>query len=71
MLTARLLWTKGLKEYYEAAKKIKKNYPLVTFYIIGYLQEDPKIGVTAEIMSAWEKSGVIKFSVTPHDQSRE
>ena len=37
------------------------NYPLVTFYIVGYLQEDPKIGVTAEIMKTWEESGVIKF----------
>jgi glycosyltransferase involved in cell wall biosynthesis len=61
VLTARLLWTKGLKEYYEAAQKIKKSYPLVTFYIVGYLQKDSKIGVTAEIMKAWEESGVIKF----------
>lgn len=61
VLTARLLWTKGLKEYYEAAKKIKEKYPLVTFYIVGYLQEDSKVGVTAEIIKAWEKSGTIKF----------
>ncbi|MEO6452634.1 MAG: glycosyltransferase family 4 protein [Ginsengibacter sp.] len=60
-LTARLLWTKGLKEYYEAAKKIKKKYPLVTFYIVGYLQEDPKIGVTAGIIKLWQESGIIKF----------
>lgn len=61
ILTARLLWTKGIKEYYEAAKEIKKTYPSVTFYIVGYLQEDARIGVTAEIMEVWEESGAIKF----------
>jgi glycosyltransferase involved in cell wall biosynthesis len=61
VLMARLLWTKGLKEYFEAAAKIRKKYPQVAFYIVGYLQEDPKVGVTDEIMKAWERSGVIKF----------
>ena len=61
VLIARLLWTKGLREYYEAARKIKEKYPLATFYIVGYLQEDSKIGVTDEIIKVWEKSGTITF----------
>ncbi len=61
VLTARLLWTKGVKEYYEAAKKIKEKYPHITFFIVGYLQEDAKIGVTSAIMKLWEQSGIIIF----------
>ena len=61
VLTARLLWTKGLREYYEAAKRIKEIYPLVTFYIVGYLQENPDIGVTSGIMKKWQQSGAVTF----------
>lgn len=61
VLTARLLWTKGVKQYYEAAKKIKEKYPLVRFYIVGYLQDNAKIGVTADIIKGWQKTGIIEF----------
>jgi glycosyltransferase involved in cell wall biosynthesis len=61
VLIARLLWTKGVREYFEAAQKIKEKYPSVTFYIVGYLQKDAKVGVTNEIIKAWEKSEAIKF----------
>lgn len=61
VLTARLLWTKGVKEYFEAAKKIKEKYPIVSFFIVGYLQENPKVGVTSNVMQLWQESGIINF----------
>ncbi len=61
IIITRLLWTKGISEYYKAAEKIKQKYPSATFYIVGYTQDSEKIGVTSSIMQTWQNSGFIQF----------
>ncbi|MBA2249338.1 MAG: glycosyltransferase family 4 protein [Chitinophagaceae bacterium] len=61
ILITRLLWTKGVREYYEAAERIKKKYPQATFYIVGYTQDNERVGVTSSIMQEWQKTGIIQF----------
>ena len=39
ILVSRLLWSKGVFEFYKAASFIKKKYSNVTFKILGPLQE--------------------------------
>ena len=41
LLSARLIKEKGLYEYFEAAKSIKKKYPTVTFALLGLQANNP------------------------------
>ena len=41
LLIARLLGDKGVREYAEAAKLIKKQYPEVEFHLVGWIDENP------------------------------
>lgn len=61
LLIARMLWDKGIKEYYEAAKIIKSKYDDVEFQLLGGIDlENPK-GIQAEIIQNWVEEGVINY----------
>lgn len=61
LLIARMLWDKGIQEYYEAAKIIKKKYTHVEFQLLGNIDlENPK-GIDLEMIKRWHESGVIQY----------
>lgn len=41
-MTARLVWSKGIREYFEAAEIVKSRYPNVRFLLVGGLDENPE-----------------------------
>jgi glycosyltransferase involved in cell wall biosynthesis len=41
LLIARLIWDKGIKEYIEAAKILKKKYPEIEFRLLGPIDSNP------------------------------
>lgn len=41
-MTARLVWSKGIREYIEAAKIVKEKYPEIKFILVGGLDENPE-----------------------------
>tara|TARA_B100000900_G_C20438071_1_gene657836 strand:- start:127 stop:963 length:837 start_codon:yes stop_codon:yes gene_type:complete len=58
---ARLLKSKGLIEYAQAAKLVKNKYPDSEFLIYGY-EDDHKDSITEdEIIDEWEKSFGVKY----------
>lgn len=61
LLIARILWDKGIKEYYEAAKMIKAKYTHVEFQLLGNIDlENPK-GIELAIVKSWHESGIINY----------
>ena len=60
ILPARLLWDKGVGEFYEAAKKLKPQWPDARFVIVG----DPDLQNPAAIplskLDEWIASGVVE-----------
>lgn len=60
LLIARLLRDKGIYEYVEAARLIKKNHPEVIFQLAGYLDKNPSATTQEEVLS-WQIGGVIEF----------
>ena len=40
LMVARLVWSKGIREYIEAAKIVKKSFPNVKFILVGGLDEN-------------------------------
>lgn len=60
LLIARLLKDKGLVEYFEAAKVVKKQYPDAEFHLVGGLDENPA-AITQLQLEQWIASGVINY----------
>ncbi len=61
ILVARLLYDKGLNEYYRAARKLKKVYPNVSFKLLGYLNVENPMAIPKKLIDEWVKSGDIDY----------
>jgi glycosyltransferase involved in cell wall biosynthesis len=54
VLPARLLWDKGVNEFYEASQLLKKKYAeKVIFKLIGIADTDNKAGVSPATLKGW------------------
>ena len=60
ILVSRLLWSKGVFEFYKAASFIKK-YSNVTFKILGPLQEKGDEAVDYNVIKKWEDERIIQY----------
>ena len=58
LLIARLLRDKGVREYVEAARIIRKNFPEAECHLIGPIDSNPSAICEAEIR-AWENAGLV------------
>jgi len=61
LLAARLLWDKGVGEYVEAARLVRRNYPMAKFQLLGFLDVKNPTAVSSAQMSAWEDEGVVEY----------
>lgn len=52
LLPARLLWDKGLNEFFGAAKVLGEKYPC-RFVLVGHLDEENPSVINKEILDAW------------------
>ena len=59
-LASRLLVTKGLREYFEAAKKVKAIYPEARFILAGALDPNPD-GIKEEELKMYTEDGTIEY----------
>ena len=60
LLAARLLREKGIVEYAEAARLVKKKYPKTRFILLGGLDQNPG-GLSEAEVSAWVTQGVLEW----------
>ncbi len=60
LLMARLLADKGVREYVEAARRLKRKHPDWRFQILGPLDVTPTAISESEI-KAWQQEGVIDY----------
>jgi glycosyltransferase involved in cell wall biosynthesis len=61
ILVARLLWSKGIAEYVEAARLVSKAAPASEFRILGILEDPARGGVPEQTLKDWSREGVIAF----------
>ena len=71
LVAARLLWDKGIREYVEAARIIRRDFPSVEFRILGFLDAKNPTAISRDQVAAWESKGVIRYlgatdEVAPH-----
>lgn len=60
LLIARLLVSKGIREFAEAAKYIKQRYPEVEFDLVGSIDSNPD-SITQEELQEWVDSDHINY----------
>ena len=58
LMIARLLRDKGVYEYIEAARKVKKRHPDVEFHLVGWIDENPE-AILPEELDSWMREGVV------------
>lgn len=71
LLIGRLLWQKGLREYVEAARMVRRRWPTVQFRLLGFLDAPNRSAVPREDVEAWQAEGLIDYlgstdDVRPH-----
>lgn len=61
LMVARLLYDKGYKEFVEAARIVKKEFPSIHFELLGWLSEDSPKGVKKSTLEADVASGAVDY----------
>ncbi|MDM1695096.1 glycosyltransferase family 4 protein [Thiopseudomonas alkaliphila] len=60
LLIGRLLGDKGVREYVQAAKLIKQQYPEAQFDLVGWIDANPNT-ITQPELDQWIQAGTINF----------
>jgi glycosyltransferase involved in cell wall biosynthesis len=61
LLIARFFWEKGIGEYVEAAKIIKRKYSNVEFQLLGFIDYDNPRAIKIEQINEWVQDGYINY----------
>lgn len=60
LLIARLLIAKGVREYVDAARRVKARQPDVRFRLVGWRDENPE-SISKSELDSWVKEGVVEY----------
>jgi glycosyltransferase involved in cell wall biosynthesis len=61
LLIARLLWDKGVREYVEAARIVRRQMPDARFQLLGFLDVENRTAVPRSEVEAWVDEGLIEY----------
>jgi glycosyltransferase involved in cell wall biosynthesis len=61
LFSGRLLWSKGIREYVEAARRIREARSGAIFRILGIFDEAHPDGVPRAALDLWASSGIVEY----------
>ena len=61
VLAARLLWDKGVAEFVDAARDLKRKVSNVRFVLVGNPDIDNPASILEETIRAWEKENIVEW----------
>lgn len=61
LMIARLLWDKGVREYVEAARLVRGEFPDVRFRLLGFLDVANRTAVPRAEVEGWAGEGLIDY----------
>lgn len=67
LLIARMLRDKGVYEYVEAARQLRKRWPQAEFCLLGFLDVQNPAAIARSDMDAWVAEGVVNYLGTSND----
>jgi glycosyltransferase involved in cell wall biosynthesis len=76
LLVARLLRDKGVVEFVEAAREVKKAFPAAQFRILGFLDVENRTAISRGEVEEWAREGVVEYlgaadDVRPHIEAAD
>jgi glycosyltransferase involved in cell wall biosynthesis len=63
----RLLYDKGIREFVEAAARVKQRFPQAEFWILGSLDNDNPAHIGRELLIEWVKNGAVIYKGATRD----
>jgi len=71
LLVGRLLWQKGVGEYVEAARLVRREMPETRFHLLGFLETANVSAVAKADVEAWQTEALVEYlgetdDVRPH-----
>ncbi|TPJ55189.1 glycosyltransferase family 4 protein [Mesorhizobium sp. B2-6-4] len=67
LLVARLLWDKGVGEFVEAARQMRRNMPGARFQLLGFLDVENRTAVSRAQVERWAGEGLVEYLGTTDD----
>jgi glycosyltransferase involved in cell wall biosynthesis len=67
LLISRLITDKGILEYIDAVRKLKREGVDARFQILGAIDAEHKRGISPELVQQWVDSGIIEYLGTTKD----
>jgi glycosyltransferase involved in cell wall biosynthesis len=61
LLSARLIWDKGVGEYVAAARRIRQEFPNTSFELLGFLDVENPTAIPSEQIYHWQREGSIQY----------
>ena len=61
LFVGRLLYDKGVREFLEAAAKLKAKHPLMDFYLVGALDEGNPSALDPALLAEYEAKGIVRY----------
>jgi len=61
LYAGRLVWSKGLREFYEAANYFHQNSARCSFHIVGFIVPEHPDAVSFDLVQHWQTKGVIRY----------
>ncbi len=61
LFVGRLLWDKGVGEFVEVARAIRKKWPHVHFKLLGFLDVQNPSAISKEQMNQWVSEGIVTY----------
>ena len=61
LLVARMLWEKGVGDYVNAARIIKKKYPNIKFYLLGFLDSKNSKAISKSQIDEWVNEDLVEY----------
>lgn len=61
LLIARMLWDKGIGEYVEAARQVRRDFPRAEFALLGFLGVQNPAAISRQQIQAWVDEGVVNY----------
>jgi glycosyltransferase involved in cell wall biosynthesis len=61
MVASRMLWSKGIREFVEAAKRLKVDHPELRFVLVGRPDRGNPSSIPESKLRAWHDAGVVEW----------
>lgn len=67
LYAGRIVWSKGIREFYEAARHFRARGANARFEMVGFIVPEHPDGVSYELVQAWKEQGIIDYQGETED----